>query len=134
MSAFCNIGPTIISAFGGFQQLTLQRRASGSYGTDGVWIPGALTTSLIDAAVQPAGAHDSNHFREGHDVRQRPEGERASEAISIFTTVELRTSDISTGIDGDLVIWQGRTFKVLHVENWIAQSGHCRAIATRIAP
>lgn len=118
---FGDIGGPILAAFGG--NVTLQRHAAGTR-VNGDWVPGALTSSTLSAAVQPAGPRD---------LLKLPEGERTEEAIVLFTQQALIASEVPGQLESDRIVYAGRTYRVRAVEDWTAQAQYAYAIATRVS-
>lgn len=123
---FASLGPTIIAALGATEVVTITRRAAGAHDeATGIWTPGASSTLEVDAVVQPVTPRD---------LQMLPEGERTKEAIALFTVAALVTSDVGSAVEADQVAWSSRTWRVALVEDWTAQAGYARAIATRVGP
>lgn len=88
------------------KSVTVKRRAAGSY-VAGVWTPGALTTTAIQASVQPASAED---------MQRLPEGQRQTGAVRIYTNDALRTA---TGTqEADIVVTEQGDYEVSVAEAW----------------
>jgi hypothetical protein len=78
--------------------VSLTRNAPGTWGTDGKWTPGADTTVVIRAAVQPAS---------GRQLMDMPEGIREEARWIAWSRADLRLDDrIAHG---------GQDFRVMHV-------------------
>lgn len=92
---------------------------------------GNATVSVI--AISPATVHPLV----GRALLSLDEGDRTKETIQIFTRARLRTGLEGSGDLPDTVLYtpQGeavqRRYVVKVSEDWAAQSGHYRAIATR---
>lgn len=126
MSAFFNIGPTLVAALGTPETVALRRASgAGSYNANtGIWSTDyAMSDVNISAVVQPTPARV---------MAQLVDGEMNAEGITIFTTENIQVSDQTTGIDSDLVTYQGRTFKVMQVRDWRVTHGYLRAVAIRV--
>ena len=52
----------------------------------------------------------------GRDLEQLPEGERTGSFVTIVTTFRLFPLTATTA--PDQVIWQGKSYRVQHVEDW----------------
>jgi hypothetical protein len=120
---FVDLGTPIIAALGATSALTLRRFGLGAYNAQGTWVPTAPTLSTIDAVVQPSSPRQ---------LEQVPENERTSEGITVFTRSKLLTADVQTGQQADELVWSGRTWKVVLVEDWTAQAKYARSIAVRL--
>lgn len=121
---FANLGPEVIAAFGATAILPVTRRAAGTYSeATGLFDQGATEASFsIDAAIQPATPKDRELL---------PENERTKESIVVYSVAPLRTSDVSQGLEADVVTWEERTWRVTSVENWAPEAGYYRSVAVR---
>ena len=96
------------------------RTAAGSY-VDGRYVEGAPSSSTIRAAVfSPT----------GRDLRDLPEGQRASIAWTIWTRDELRTADEDTRTVADAIQIHGSWFRVVKVWPRI-EGGYHKAMLER---
>lgn len=75
-------------------------------------------TLTIVGSVQPA---------TGRDVALLPQGYEVSEALTLFSSTELRTADGAAQLP-DVVEVDGRRFTVQRVERWDALGGFFRAV------
>lgn len=107
----------------GEEAVTLLRRGAGSRDSDGRGVPGALTTSTIQASVQPL---------DGDDAATLPEGERASRWRKLYTETALRAVDQYGAAMADRVVIDGATFEVRTVARWRAVILHYRAFCARV--
>lgn len=121
---FASLGPAIIAALGDPTAIEVTRidADSGAY-ANGIWISGDATTSTVPAVVQPSSPKE---------MRQVPENERTAEGISVWTELPLQASDVAQRLEADVITWSGRSWRVMVVEDWSAQAGYAKAIATRI--
>lgn len=110
----------VIAVFG--ESVTRKRRAAGSL-SDGVFTPGAETSTTITASVQPVS---------GREVLRLPEGLRTREVVVAFSMSELRAADEVAGTQPDRLVWRGSTYEVQSVEHWPVVGGHYRAVAVRV--
>lgn len=118
-----DLGPCLISALGDLQVISVERYPAGSYSTTtGLWTQGTATTLTLDAVVQPAGPRETE---------QLPENERTKEALQVFTLEALQTSRVPGQIESDIVLFAGKRWKVMKVEDWTLQAGYARAICVR---
>lgn len=88
---------------------TVTRTATSSYASRGRAAPGAVTTFSISAAVCPI---------TGNDLKRLPEGFRASEAVTIFTSTQLTVGGQVEDFEADVVTIDGSPWQVNHVETW----------------
>jgi len=93
--------------------VTVHRRAPGSY-VDGLWVPGAVTTFTTVASVQQPTMKQLQFL---------PEGERASDALMLYSKKKLFTVGVPTGQEPDVVEYQGGRYHVIAIGNWSAY-GH----------
>ena len=93
----------------GQQPVTLTRRAAGTRGSDGRFVPGAAAATTIQASVQPT---------PGKDLDRLPEGERSRDSRTAFTTSTLATADQAAGTPADTITVDGATFEVYQVQAW----------------
>ena len=107
--------------------LTVTRRGSGSR-VAGRWVADPTPTShTITANVQPGLSWNAMQFL--------PEGERGKQAIRVYTAFELRQRrEGASGWDADTFIWDGYTYKVVHVPPAYKMGilNHTRAICVRV--
>ena len=108
-----------------FQSVDVTRYAAGSY-VSGRWVEGATSVLSITASVQPDRARPD-------ELLHLPEADRAREAIRLYTTATLRTSDESAGIQADEVVWEGEQWEVHKVESWPLNMTHQKVLALRVA-
>jgi hypothetical protein len=114
-----------VDVLGASDAVLVSRRDPGAYDPlTGLWTRGVASEFTVDAHVQPATRRD---------VDLLPEGERAREAIAVYTPAELRTSEVALGLEADTLAWSGRTWEVRRLEDWSAQAGYYRAVAVRLA-
>ena len=107
--------------------ITLTRRPAGSY-VSGTWVPAATTATTIRASVQPA---------KFSSIMRLPEGLRTRGVVDVFSESELLAANEATGIEGDMVSWQGEQWEVQIVDAWLdghhaPELGHWRAVAVRV--
>jgi hypothetical protein len=66
------------------------------------------------ASVQPTS---------GRDLQRLPEGKGTQDLISVWTLEPLQLGDIGQGILPDLILYQGSTYEVEHLEPWTNHLG-----------
>jgi len=86
-------------------------------------VAGVTTSFSITASVQPAS---------GRQMDRLPEGLREREGMTLWTPTELRTAQVSEGIEADLVSIDGSTFEVVAIDRWAALGNYYRATVTRV--
>lgn len=100
---------------------SLKRHGAGDY-VEGVFVPGSVTTSTIQASVQPAG---------GKELQRLPEGERLQDYLAVWTTSELLTLEGSRA--PDRLVIDGAEYEVVAVEDWLSEGNYYKAIVHRVA-
>jgi hypothetical protein len=99
--------------------LTVTRTAVGSY-VDGVYVPGAESTLVVQAAVFPLS---------GEMLKRMPDGLDSSSVREVFTVSALRVSapaQIPDRVTIDGALWQVET-----VENWSAAGNFYRSLVRK---
>jgi hypothetical protein len=91
-------------------QVTLRTRSGGYYQSGGQWVPGAVTDTVFDAAVQPADAKQ---------LKDLPEGLRGEARYLLWTRTPLSLDD--------LIVYEGDTFRIMHVWNRQRDGGYTKA-------
>ncbi len=76
--------------------------------------PPTTATVSAKASVQPT---------IGRDLQRLPEGKGTQDLISVWTLAELLLGDVGAGILPDLILYQGSTYEVEHVEPWVNHLG-----------
>lgn len=120
MIPFGDIGSHIEAVLGG--PMTGLRFAAGSR-VEGDWVSGASSPLSFTGSAQPSTPKE---------VQMIPAGERTKEAITVFSTLRLRASDVAAQTESDVVNWESRQYKVVLVDSWNVQANYCRAIAVRV--
>ncbi len=77
----------------------------------------------IMASIQPMSAREQQLL---------PEGQRVENTKKIYTLTELRTARQADGTEPDHVIYNGHTYEVRSVEDWVDLGGYWKVIAERI--
>ena len=113
---------SVVTSLASHVSLAVKRAAAGTY-VNGRYVEGAPAALTIVASVQPLS---------GEDLQELPEAERTSDAIEIFSVVELFATNLATNKLGDLVTYQGRDYRVTNAENWNSNGSYWRSLATRI--
>lgn len=115
---------------------TVTRKTGGSWSEDGRYTPGAESTLLISASVQPAGA----------ELTDLPEGQSVDDVKVIYTetrlygrkpgTPQVDPEDDDVGrIDPDIVSIDDEDYRVFKVAKWDHWGEtHFVAYAAKIAP
>ena len=88
--------------------VSFERSEVGSH-VDGRWVEGALELLSAQVSAQPLRASEVNML---------PEGRRNTETIKFYTETKFKTSDEKNGINSDIIIYDGKKFEVMMVENW----------------
>lgn len=107
------------------QSITLRRSGARTVGSDGRDAAYTYTDSTISASVQPAS---------GQVKQLLLDGERRRSPIEVETHSELRMADQFAGTPGDLLVVDGVTYELQHVEDCPALGGiprHWYAVALR---
>jgi hypothetical protein len=86
--------------------VTLRRYAATTTNADGLPVRGASADTTIRAHVWDAPAEV---------LELLPEGARDGRVIEGHTTVDVRTDDVNSGLPADLIVYDGRSFRVLEV-------------------
>ena len=86
-------------------------------------VAGVTTSFSIVASVQPAS---------GRQMDRLPEGLREREGMTLWTTTDLRTAQVASGIEADLVSIDGSTFEVVAIDRWASLGNYYRATVTRV--
>ena len=76
--------------------------------------PPVTATVSAKASVQPTS---------GRDLQRLPEGRNTQDLISVWTLEPLQLGDIGQGILPDLVLYNGSTYELEHVEPWVNHLG-----------
>lgn len=82
------------------------------------------TAPEVQIHVKPCVVHTAS----GRDLEMVPEADRNRETIQVYTLVRVYVAD--AGKDADIVIYRGRRFKVIHVEDYWLQGGVYISIAS----
>jgi len=87
---------------------TVTRGSAGAY-TDGDFVPGGISTFLIEASIQPLS---------GRDLQLLSEAQHGEEVRRVYTKTELRT--VTDGVVPDLLDIDGEAWRVIRFERWEA--------------
>jgi hypothetical protein len=102
-------------------QIPLTRRLKGTY-SNGVYAPGAQTSTTIRASVQPTSPDD---------LLSLPEGRRTTASYKLYTN-NLIQEQTSTH-DPDVVTLFGEKYEVVKIFNWQNNLiSHTKAIAVKL--
>ena len=107
-----------------FGPLTLHRSAAGTY-SGGRWVPGTVSSILINACVQPA---------TNRELMALEEGDRLKEALIIHSTSALVPGDDRAGLVGDYIDFGGEEWVINVVQRFNTvrlEDAHYKGIATR---
>lgn len=108
-----------------FGSATITRSAAGSYSA-GRWVAGGTSAITITASIQ--------QYRPRPDELQHlSEGDRAREAVRIYTSTQLKTANETDGTLADFLTRNGEQWEVVSVESWGHGIQHYKAIALRVA-
>jgi len=91
------------------RDITVYRRAAGSYAAGGLYQQGTETSFVITASVQPA---------TGEALQALPEGQRNLETYAIYTDSELKVAGEAPASQGDQLLINGRRFEVQSQRDW----------------
>ena len=108
------------------REFTLTQQATGSR-VGGLWIDGVETSTTLRGSVQPS---------TDNERLQLPEGERVSEAITVYinTTDKDAIRPIKVGVsqsESDIITVDNLNYAVRSVTPWF-DFGHIQAIAVRL--
>ncbi len=113
----------------GSKKFTVTRYTTGTV-TDGVESVVVDSTFTIQGSLQPhevlAGGESMVRFDRG-----AADLESSAGMLKIYTTTELRISNESTGIRGDVITHEGEDYEVHNVERHISIIPHYRATLIR---
>lgn len=103
------------------QAFTIQRSQGGAFGPGG-WMDQSSPIAAY-GVIQPARAKD---------LKQIPEGDRVTGAISIIAQQEMfiTHNDPTAGLS-DIVVWQGNNWRVMSCDPWV-DFGFYKTIAVRM--
>lgn len=109
----------------GGETVTRRRFAAGTRGTDGRWVEGAVTDTLVIASFQAPS---------GDDLKLLPEGTRAEQARKAYTWVDVRTADQHLQTSADQLIVDSIVYQVQHVWPWrpAAPIPHHKCLVVRL--
>ena len=102
--------------------LSVTRYAAGSYGSDGVYTPGATTALTINPAVV--------YVSTPKEILRLPEGQRTEEAITVFTREPLKTANDPSDTLPDVITYYGISYLVVLSEQWL-QWGYYKSMAVK---
>jgi len=94
----------------GSETITLKRRAAGSY-VNGHFVPGAESSSSIEASVQPL---------TGSEILQLPEADRKKEVWKVFSESEILANDTITKSSKNYEVRSVRDFSVHSISHYEA--------------
>lgn len=103
--------------------LEVTRFSAGAYGSDGLFVQGSTSVVTRSVVIVPA---------TGKILEQLPEGLRTRQTLQVFSKDELLTGNEPNGIQADRFTHGGKVFEVQHVDDWNANGGFWRALATKV--
>jgi len=106
------------------QEIILKRQPKGAYSSQGRWIDQPIEEIKINASVQVASSED---------LIGLDEGLRTRETIKIYTTNFVKTGNVEKQTQADVIVWQGKEFEIVKVEDWSVLGGYYSAIAAKRA-
>lgn len=92
--------------------IDILREAAGSY-VNGLWSPGARSSTTAMASVQPVAM--------GRDMQALPEGRHLSDFVKIYTDDRLSVTADGEGVQPDIVAHDGYGYEVIDIA--ASQSG-----------
>lgn len=98
------------------------RRISGAFQDEGEWVNGSPVILERLGAIHPASASQ---------LKLLPEGERRDFTIAVYSDQDILMAD-GTGIQSDVVIWKGKTFRVAYSKDW-SDNGYWFALAVEFS-
>jgi hypothetical protein len=101
--------------------VTLRREGAGQY-IGGIWTPGAVAGSTIQAVVTDV---------KGQDAENLPDGISVDRSKIIWTKHELRPASESDQAVGDIIVWQGVSYRIFRVQDR-QEGGFYRAVMEMI--
>lgn len=63
-------------------------------------------------------------------LERMPEGDRGSEVVAVYTETLLTAG--TSALAPDEITWNGRTYRVRQVQDWMAVAGYCMALAVSV--
>lgn len=93
--------------------ITVSRVVGGAM-VQGVWVPGAPTTFVVDASVQPATG--MSRVVGGRDMESSADGQQTVDVRQLYCKVELKPRTPTT--DPDIITFEGRAWTIFRVEEW----------------
>ena len=92
--------------------LTVVRRGPPIFTqSSGKFTAGTTTNITVQATIQPVRLN----------VIDVPEGKRLDDTIKIYSDQPLMAADDATGLPGDLITWEGRTYEVQQMWDYSTQ-------------
>jgi hypothetical protein len=106
-----------------FAQTITRKRSTLTYANEGTPQKSYATASIVANVQSPSPS----------DVQLLPEGVRLNDVMAIFTTAGNITAGDGTTVLPDVLIIEGQSYQVLHVEDF-SRNGYVMALAQRFAP
>lgn len=117
------------------KQQTFLRVSDGYYDDDGMWQEGTAEEQTFFASVQPLNANEAQEY-----ATLLKEGITQFNAVKIYSDTPLRPAkqelpDKTPSVEADILLWQGRKWKVVHVADWQSDViNHYRMVAKEVEP
>ena len=107
--------------------ITVTRAAVGHYDDNGDWVEESPATTLaISMSVQPLRLDEMDAL---------PEGRRSSRAVKMYSNDELFPPEQSTGLNADMITWQGRQWEVMACDPYqMGVISHYKSLAVEVKP
>ena len=107
----------------GQEPVAWRRFAASTVATTGRSTKGAITTAALYGSVQPM---------DGDDLQVLPEGERTRRGRKVYTTTELRTTNVSAQTMNDQLYIDGVWWEVMHVQNQRSVIAHYKVLVLAV--
>lgn len=103
--------------------LKVRRTYTGEF-RDGFYTPGSTVDKPITASVQRIS---------GKDLERLPSGERTQEALTVYSVEPLYITAAPDGAISDKLLYRGKTYKLLSVNDWSDNGRYYAATAVQEA-
>ena len=101
---------TVVSEFITHYAVEIIRTAEGKYSdTTGLWVEGKETKIYVDLCIQPTGQKERLLL---------PEAVRDKQIIKLYHEPELKITDNSAKIKGDVFTYNSRKYRVFSTSDW----------------
>ncbi len=105
------------------ETITVTSTKAGTY-VDGYWVAGVKNNTLVSAVVQPASSKDTTELL--------VQGDTGSCYKNFYAEHVFNTADKLSGVEADIVVYNGMSFKVLAVSAWEHIGNYQKITAVRI--